>query len=95
VLLLGALTIAMKALGPVVFEGRTLSARQVNILGHLAPALFAALIVTAVFARGRAIALDARAAGLAVALLGAQRRASPILILVAAVAVTAAVRHLL
>ena len=95
VLLLGAFTVAMKALGPVVFGGRTLSARQANMLGHLAPALFGALIVTQVFVRGKSLTLDARAAGLAVATLGAYRRASPILILVAAIAVTAAVRYLL
>ena len=94
VLLLGALTVALKALGPVAFGGRTPSVRQVNMLGHLAPALFAALIVTQVFVRGKSLTLDARAAGLAVAIVGAYRRASPILILVTAMAVTAAVRHL-
>jgi len=94
VLLLGASTVALKALGPVAFGGRTPSARQMNVLGHLAPALFAALIVTQVFVRGKSLTLDARAAGLAVAMVGAYRRASPILILAGAAAVTAVVRHL-
>ena len=60
---------------------------------RLTPALFAALIVTQTFTRGRLLLVDARVAGLVVALLGAWRRGPPLAVLVAAVVVTAVVRQ--
>jgi hypothetical protein len=55
----------------------------------LAPTLLAALIVTNTFATGRHLELDARAAGLAAALVAILLRA-PILVTIAVAAVTAA-----
>jgi hypothetical protein len=54
----------------------------------LGPALLAALIVTNTFADGRALVLDARAAGLAAALVAVALRA-PVLVVILAAAVTA------
>jgi branched-subunit amino acid transport protein len=93
VILLGVLTIFLKAAAPILAGGRQIHRGPTAVLSHLAPALFAALIVTQVFARARVLVIDARAAGLIVALLGSWRRAPPLAILVSAVAVTAAFRH--
>ena len=93
-LLLGGLTIAFKALGPFLVGSRPPSDPQVSVFSQIAPAVFAALIATQVFACGRSLTFDARAAGLAVAILGAQRRAAPLVVLVAAATVTAVIRHL-
>jgi len=94
VILLGVLTILLKGAAPILAGGRQIHVGPTAVLSHLAPALFAALIVTQVFARDRVLVVDARAAGLIVALLGSWRRAPPLAILVSAVAVTAAFRHL-
>jgi branched-subunit amino acid transport protein len=94
VLFVGALSIALKASGPVLLGGRTLSAGLMPVLKHLPPSLFAALIVTQVFVHDRGITIDARAGGLLAALVAAYRRAPPIVVLAAATAVTAAIRHL-
>ena len=94
VILLGVLTILLKAVAPVLVGGRHIRMGPMPVISHLPSALFAALIVTQVFAREGAVMVDARAAGLIVALVGAWRRAPPLVILLAAVAVTAAIRHL-
>ena len=54
----------------------------------LAPTLLAALIVTNTFATGRDLVLDARAAGLAAALVAVLLRA-PVLVVILVAAVTA------
>jgi branched-subunit amino acid transport protein len=93
VILVGGLSVAIKASGPVLLGGRNLPAKFGPVSRLLAPALFAALVVTQVFVHGKAFAADARAAGLAVAFIGAYRRAPPLVVLAAAVAVTAIIRH--
>jgi branched-subunit amino acid transport protein len=61
-------TVAIKGAGPAVIGGRELPPHVTRIIGLLAPALLAALIVTETFgAGGRSLTVDARAAGLAVA----------------------------
>ena len=64
----GACTIALKGLGPLVIGGRALPRPLLGVVALLAPTLLAALIVTQAFADGRHLVLDARAAGLGVAL---------------------------
>ncbi len=66
VLAIGAGTVGLKAVGPVLVAGRRLPQRLVSLLEMLAPALLAALVVDEAFARQRALVLDARVAGLAV-----------------------------
>jgi branched chain amino acid efflux pump len=88
-------TVALKALGPVTFGGRALSARTAGVIGLVAPALLAALVVyEALSADGPGIALDARVAGLAVAAAVLALRRPMIVAVVAAAAVTALVRAL-
>jgi branched-subunit amino acid transport protein len=60
--------IAMKAAGPVALGTRDLPAGVMRVIGLFAPALLAALIVVETFGDGsKALTVDARAAGLAVA----------------------------
>jgi uncharacterized membrane protein len=92
VALVGAATVALKAAGPVLLGGRELPARVRALVGLLAPALLAALVVTNTVASGRHLVVDARLAGVAAAAVSLRLRA-PILVAVAvAAAVTAAIR---
>ena len=92
--IVGAATVALKAAGPVLLGGRELPARVRVLVGLLAPALLAALVVTNTVASGRHLVVDARLAGVAAAAVSLRLRA-PILVAVAvAAAVTAAIRAL-
>jgi Branched-chain amino acid transport protein (AzlD) len=92
VALVGAATVALKAAGPVLLGGRELPARVRVLVGLLAPALLAALVVTNTAASGRHVVVDARLAGVAAAAVSLRLRA-PILVAVAVAAtVTAAIR---
>ena len=94
VVLVGAVTVALKAAGPVLLGDRELPARVRALVGLLAPALLAALVVTNTLASGRHVVVDARLAGVAAAAVSLRLRA-PILVAVAvAAAVTAAIRAL-
>lgn len=65
VLVVGAGTAALKAVGPVGLSGRRLPQRLTDLLAVLGPALLAALVVSEGFASGRTLVLDARLAGVA------------------------------
>jgi branched-subunit amino acid transport protein len=94
VLVVGIATIALKAAGPVLLGGRALPTRVRAMVGLLAPALLAALVVTQTFGSGRHVVVDARIAGVAVAAVALRLRA-PILVAVAlAAGVTAGLRAL-
>ncbi|TML62409.1 MAG: hypothetical protein E6G22_08270 [Actinobacteria bacterium] len=94
VVIIGAATVALKAAGPVLLGGRELPARVRALVGLLAPALLAALVVTQTLASDRHVVVDARLAGVAAAAATLRLRA-PILVAVAvAAAVTAAIRAL-
>ena len=92
VLALAAGAYGFKVTGLVLLGGRTLPDRLVRCVALLPAAMLAALIVVSTFGADQALVLDARAAGVGVAVLAAWRRAPfPVVIVVAAV-VTAAVR---
>jgi branched-subunit amino acid transport protein len=84
----GAGTLLLKGLAPAVLGGRALAPGLGGVMALLAPTLLAALIVTNTFATGRDLVLDARAAGLAAALVAVLLRA-PVLVVILAAAVTA------
>ncbi|MGH2724679.1 MAG: AzlD domain-containing protein [Actinomycetota bacterium] len=88
----GAATVAIKALGPVLLGGRPLSRRIQGVVRLLAPALLAALVVTQVFGADRGLVVDARVAGLVAAVGALLLRAPVLVVVVAAAAVTALVR---
>jgi branched-subunit amino acid transport protein len=81
-------TLVLKGLAPAVLGGRDLPPRVSGVMALLAPTLLAALIVTNTFATGRHLELDARAAGLAAALIAVLLRA-PVLVVILVAAVTA------
>jgi branched-subunit amino acid transport protein len=88
----GAATIAIKALGPVVLGGRKLPPRIDGVVVLLAPALLAALVVTQAVAGDRRYVFDARLVGLAAAAVSIRLRAPLLVTLVVAAAATALVR---
>jgi branched-subunit amino acid transport protein len=90
-----AITAAIKAAGPVAMGGRELPGWFASIVSLLAPALFAALIVTQVFADGRELGVGADTVGVAIAGLAIWRGASMVVGVVIAAVVTAGLRALL
>ena len=96
VVLVGATTVVLKAVGPVLLGGSRRSTRLRPVLDELTPVLMAgiltALVITQVFGRGQQLTLDARAVGLLVAVLGAHWRAPPALVLVGGALATALAR---
>jgi branched-subunit amino acid transport protein len=85
---------AIKAAGPVALGGRELPGWAERLIVLLPAALLSALVVVQTFAAGRHLVLDARAAGLAAAAVALTLRASVLVVLIAAAAVTAGVRAL-
>lgn len=68
IVVLAIATVAIKGAGPAVVGGRDLPPAVMRVISLFAPALLAALIMVETFGgSGRSLALDARAAGLAVA----------------------------
>jgi branched chain amino acid efflux pump len=94
VLGVAAATIAIKAAGPVLLGGRPLPARVDGVIRLLAPAVLAALVVTATFAHERSLVLDPRAAGVGAAAVAIRLKAPILVVIVVAAATTAVVRAL-
>jgi branched-subunit amino acid transport protein len=86
------ITVLLKALGPVLLGGRPLPERALGVVELLAPALLAALIATNTFSSGRALVVDARAAGVAAAAVALALRAPVLAVVVIAAGVTALLR---
>ncbi len=93
VLVIGAVTVAMKGLGPLALGGRPLPAWAAGPLALLAPAVLAALVVTQTVGGDEAIVLDARVLGVAAAAV-AIRLGAPVLVVTVVAAVVAAVARL-
>jgi len=85
---------AFKFTGLVVLGGRTLPAPFERCLALIPAAVISALVVKDTVTQGRDIVIDARAAGIAVAVLLAWRRAPLIVVIVAGAAATALVRQI-
>jgi branched-subunit amino acid transport protein len=92
VIVLGLSAYAFKVLGLVVIGARSLPPRVERCLALIPAALLSALIVKDTFSIGQELVLDARAAGVAVAVVAAWRRAPIVLVIVLGAAVTALVR---
>lgn len=84
----------LKAAGPVAFGGRELVRGAQKLIALLPAALLAALVVTQTFADGRSLELDARAGGVAVAIVAIACRAGLLTVLALATVTTAALRAL-
>jgi branched-subunit amino acid transport protein len=92
VLVVGAATVAIKAIGPVLLGGRELPTPGMSVVRLLAPAVLAALVVVQVIGGERAIVVDERLVGLAAALVALLFRAPILVVVVAAAAATALTR---
>lgn len=93
IVLLAAATLVVKAAAPLLLGGRPLPSRLLAVVALLASTLLGALVVVGTFGAGRALQIDARAAGMGVAVLILLRRRDALLpAVIAAAAVTAAVR---
>jgi branched-subunit amino acid transport protein len=89
---LAAMTVLIKALGPVLLGGRELPPWFSRVIVLMAPALLTALVVTSVFASGRSWSAGAHTVGVGVAAVMLWRRCSLVLCVVVAVLVTAGLR---
>jgi len=89
-------TAAIRAAGPVLVGGRALPPPVMAVIGLLAPALLAALVMVETFgaAAGGALELDARIAGVAAAAAAIAMRASLLPAVALAAIATAALRAL-
>jgi branched-subunit amino acid transport protein len=92
VLAVGATTVGIKSLGPVLLGGRSLPSAVTRVVELLAPAVLAALVVTQALASGQSISLDARLVGMAAAGVALSRRAPILVVIVVAAAATALAR---
>jgi branched-subunit amino acid transport protein len=92
--LVGAATVALKAVGPVILGGRQLPKGLDSLLFLLAPALLGALVITQAVGGDREIVLDDRLVGIGAALVAIALRLPLIAVVVIAATVTAAVRAL-
>jgi branched-subunit amino acid transport protein len=91
-LLIGAcalITAVIKGIGPLALGGRELPLWFTSVVTLMAPALFAALVVTQALADGRDLTVGADTAGVALAGVAAWRGAS-VIVVVTVAAVTAA-----
>lgn len=90
--LCAAVTVTIKAVGPVAFGGRPLPPRASAVIALLAPTVLAALVVVGVADHDGSLGLGEEAAGVAVGGAIALRRGSVLTCVVAAAAVTAVLR---
>jgi branched-subunit amino acid transport protein len=90
----GAATVALKAVGPVILGGRQLPEGLNSVLFLLAPALLGALVVTQAVGDDRQIVLDDRLVGIGAALVAIALRLPLIAVVLIAATVTAALRAL-
>ncbi len=86
-------TMAIKSAGPVLLGGRALPPHIGNVVALLAPALLAALVVSASVSSGSQLVADARLIGVAAAALALALRA-PILVVVLVAAAAAALARM-
>jgi branched-subunit amino acid transport protein len=94
IVLVGAATVALKGMGPVVLGDRKVPDSLNAVLFLLAPALLGALIVTQAVGGKHEIVLDERLVGLAAAAVALLLRAPLLAVIVVAAAATAGVRAL-
>jgi branched-subunit amino acid transport protein len=87
-----AVTFAIKAAGPVALGGRELPVAFRSVIMVLAPALFAALVVTQALADGTHLSVGPETAGVAAGALVVWRTDSIVACVLVAAAVTALLR---
>jgi branched-subunit amino acid transport protein len=88
----GAITVAIKALGPMLLGGKPMPPRVARIVALLAPALLAALVAVNTLGGDRALQVDARLPGVLAAALAIKLKAPVLVVVIVAALVTAGVR---
>lgn len=91
---LAAGTYTLKGAGPLALGSRTVPSQLQRALNLVSVTLLAALVAISTFGDGRSLVLDARAAGLGVALAAMLLRAPFAVIVIAATLTAAALRAL-
>ncbi|CAB4790569.1 unannotated protein [freshwater metagenome] len=94
IILLAVGAYAFKVTGLIILGGRSLPPVFERCLGLIPAAIITALVMKDTFTVGQDLTLDARALGIAVAVIAAWRRAPLIVVIVLGAAVTALVRQL-
>jgi branched-subunit amino acid transport protein len=92
VAVVGVVTVAFKAAGPVLIGRRELPARVQALVELLAPVMLVALVVTQTFGGDQEIEVDARVAGVGAAAVALALRAHIIVAMALAALVTALLR---
>lgn len=93
IILLAVGAYAFKVTGLIILGGRSLPPTFERCLGLIPAAIITALVMKDTFTVGQDLTLDARALGIAVAVIAAWRRAPLIVVIVLGAAVTALVRQ--
>ncbi|MEY3146832.1 MAG: hypothetical protein RL688_51 [Actinomycetota bacterium] len=94
IILLALGAYAFKVTGLIILGGRSLPPVFERCLGLIPAAIITALVMKDTFTVGQDLALDARALGIAVAVIAAWKRAPLIVVIVLGAAATAIVRQL-
>ena len=94
IILLAVGAYAFKVTGLIILGGRSLPPVFERCLGLIPAAVITALVMKDTFTVGQDLTLDARALGIAVAVIAAWRRAPLIVVIVLGAAVTELVRQL-
>ena len=92
VAVVGMVTIAIKALGPMLLGGKPLPPRVTVVVALLAPALLAALVAVNTLGGDRELEVDARLPGVLAAAVAIKLRAPVLIVVIVAALVTAGVR---
>ncbi|HEX7582265.1 MAG TPA: AzlD domain-containing protein [Gaiellaceae bacterium] len=92
VLVVGAGTAVLKAVGPVGVANKELPPRVTELLSMVGPAILGALVVTETFAHGRHLVVDARIAGVAAGAVAVLLRAPLWAVVIVGALATAVVR---
>ena len=92
VIAVGAVTVAIKALGPMLLGGKQLPRRVTDVVALLAPALLAALVAVNTFGGDQELAVDARVPGVLAGAVAIKLKAPVLVVVIVAALVTATVR---
>jgi len=92
VVVVGIVTIAIKALGPMLLGGKQLPEGITGVVVLLAPALLAALVAVNTLGGDRELVVDARLPGVLAAAVAIRLRAPVLVVVLVAAAVTATIR---
>ncbi len=88
----GVVTIAIKALGPVLLGGRPLPSKVGRMVALLGPALLAALVAVNTLGGDNRLVVDTRVLGVAAGGAAIWFKAPPLVVVIVAAAVTAIAR---